>query len=347
LAKINVAIAGIGNCCSAFVQGIQYYKNGEVTGLIHKTLGRYSVSDIEVVAAFDIDSRKVGLDLADAIISEPNNTPRITEMRNLGIEVQMGPLGDSLENSREGLIDASSERPVDVTEVLKANDAHVLVNIISGSALDASRQYAEAALKAECTFLNASPSPVVNDREITEKFIKAGVPVAGDDLLDQIGATVTHIGLLEFLHSRGANIDESYQLDVGGGAESVNTLWKTRELKRDIKTTAVGSSVPYNFPLVSGSTDYVDFLENQRESFFWFKGSYFGGAPFTMDVKLNTVDAPNAGAILLDVVRGLKIASDRGLAGPVESICAYGFKRPPERRGLAEAYGLFRGLVGE
>jgi myo-inositol-1-phosphate synthase len=347
LAKIKVAIAGIGNCSSAFVQGIQYHKNGETTGLLHEALGGYSVSDIELVAAFDIDRRKVGLDLTDAIVSEPNKTPSITDMRNLGVKVQMGLIGDSLENSGEGLIDASSEEPVDVTEVLKASGAHVLVNIISGSALDSSRQYAEASLNAGCAFLNASPSPVVNEGEMAERFIEAGVPIAGDDLLDQIGATVTHIALLEFLHSRGAKIDESYQLDVGGGAESVNTLWKTRGLKRNIKTTAVGGSVPYDFPLVSGSTDYVDFLENQRESFFWFKGSYFGGASFSMDVKLNTVDAPNAGSILIDVVRGLKIASDNGLVGPVEPLCAYGFKRPPEKKGLAEAYEMFRGLVGD
>ncbi|MBC8225395.1 inositol-3-phosphate synthase [Candidatus Bathyarchaeota archaeon] len=347
MAKIKVALAGVGNCCSALVQGIQYHSGGEATGLIHEPLGGYSVSDIEFVAAFDIDRRKVGLDLAYAILSEPNKTPIITEIRSLGIQVQMGPIGDSLENSGEGLIDAASEEPVDVAAVLQASGADVLVNLISGSALDASRQYAVAALEAGCAFLNAAPSPVVNDGEMSKRFGEAGVPIAGDDLLDQIGATVTHIGLLEFLHSRGAKIDESYQLDVGGGAESVNTLWKTRGLKRDIKTAAVGASVPYDFPLVSGSTDYVDFLGNQRESFFWFKGSYFGGAPFAMDVKLNTVDAPNAGAILLDVVRGLKIASDKGLAGPVEPICAYGFKRPPERMGLAEAYGLFRSLVGD
>jgi myo-inositol-1-phosphate synthase len=347
LAKIRVAIAGIGNCCSAFVQGIQYYKDGETTGLIHEILGGSSASDIELVAAFDIDRRKVGLDLSDAIMNAPNKTINIAEMRSMGVMVQMGPVGDSLENSGEGLIDASSEEPVDVAALLRESGADLLMNMISGSALEASRLYAEAALEAGCAFLNASPSPVVNNGDLAKRFKVAGVPLAGDDLLDQIGATVTHIALLEFLHSRGAKIDESYQLDVGGGAESVNTLWKTRELKRDIKTTAVGGSIPYDFPLVSGSTDYVDFLENRRESFFWFKGSYFGGAPFSMDVKLNTVDAPNAGSILLDVVRGLKIASDKGLAGPVEPICAYGFKRPPERMGLVQAYSRFRGLVGD
>ncbi|GAG45269.1 unnamed protein product, partial [marine sediment metagenome] len=154
-----------------------------------------------------------------------------------------------------------------------------------------------------------------------------------------------HIGLLEFLNERGVRVDESYQLDVGGGAESVNTLWKTRGLKREIKTSAVSDAVPYEFPLVSGSTDYVDFLGNSRDSFFWFKGRYFNGAPFTMDVKLNTADAPNAGAVLLDVIRGVKVASDRGLGGAIAPICAYGFKRPLERQPLAEAYKLFKEFV--
>jgi myo-inositol-1-phosphate synthase len=229
--------------------------------------------------------------------------------------------------------------------VLRQTKADILVNLVSGSAIDASRFYAEAALAAGCAYLNATPSPVASDPNASEKYEKAGVPLVGDDLLDQIGATVTHIGLLEFLHERGVRIDESYQLDVGGGAESVNTLWKTRDLKRDIKTSAVSGSIPYDFPLVSGSTDYVDFLENKRDSFFWFKGSYFGGAPFTMDVKLNTVDAPNAGAILLDVIRGLKIASARGLGGPILPLCAYGFKRPPERSNIAEAHRSFRDFV--
>ena len=343
MAKIKVALAGVGNCCSALVQGIHHYNNGEAQGLLHKTLGGYTVNDIELVAAFDIDRRKVGLDLADAIMSDPNKTPQITKIKCLGIVVQMGIIADSLENSGEGLLDPSySKDPVDVAGVLRESGANVLVNLISGSALKASRQYAEAALEAECAFLNAAPSPIVNDDEMVKRFVEAEIPIAGDDLLDQIGATVTHIALLEFLHSRGATIDESYQLDVGGGAESVNTLWKTRRLKRGIKTTAVGGSVPYDFPLVSGSTDYVDFLGNKRESFFWFKGSYFGGTPFSMDVKLNTVDAPNAGAILLDVVRGLKIASDKGLSGPISPICAYGFKRPQKRKGLTEAYRIFR-----
>ncbi|UCH57527.1 MAG: inositol-3-phosphate synthase [Candidatus Bathyarchaeota archaeon] len=345
--RIRVAVAGVGNCCSALVQGVEYYNGNGMVGLIHEEVGGYAVSDIEFVAAFDVDSRKVGRDLSQAIFSEPNKTPRIVEPSLLGVEVQMGPPLDTFENTGEALVEVAEEKAVDVSRVLKDRGVDVLVNLVSGSATESSKYYAEAALDAGCAFLNAAPAPIVTEERIASMYSSAGVPLVGDDLLDQIGATVAHIGLLEFLHRRGVRIDESYQLDVGGGAESVNTLWKTRGLKRDIKTSAVSGSVPYEFPLVSGSTDYVDFLENRRDSFFWFKGSYFGDAPFTMDVKLNTVDAPNAGAILLDVIRGLKIARSRGLGGPILPLCAYGFKRPPERHSLVEAYSLFRGFVEE
>ncbi len=347
MGSIRVAVAGVGNCCSSLVQGVYYYQNGgERLGLINGEVGGYGIDEIEFVAAFDVDRRKVGLDLSEAIFSEPNKVPRVAELSPLGVTVKMGAALDKFEYNANGVVDVAEEAQTGVSDVLKDERADILLNLISGSALESSEFYAEAALEAGCALVNATPSPLVNG-EWSGRFEEAGVPLVGDDLLDQIGATVVHIGLLEFLHERGVRVDESYQLDVGGGAESVNTLWKTRGLKRDIKTSAVSNAVPYEFPLVSGSTDYVDFLGNSRDSFFWFKGSYFGGAPFSMDVKLNTVDAPNAGAILLDVVRGLKIASDKGLAGPVEPICAYGFKRPPERRGLAEAYGLFRGFVGD
>jgi len=346
MAKIRVAVAGVGNCCSALVQGVYHYNGGDPVGLLHAEVGGYTIKNMEFVAAFDVDERKVGRDLSEAIFSAPNKTPEFTEVPSTGVEVQMGPVLDSYVEGEEGMVRVSSAEPVDVTGVLKERGVDVLVNLVSGSAQKASKAFAEAAVEAGCVFLNATPTPIVNDPELSERFSGAGVPLAGDDLLDQIGATVTHIGLLEFLHARGVKIDESYQLDVGGGAESVNTLWKTRGLKREIKTSAVSGSIPYPFPLVSGSTDYVDFLENRRDSFFWFKGSYFGGAPFTMDVKLNTVDAPNAGAILLDVIRGLKVAINKGMGGPIKPLCAYGFKRPPKRLELAEAYGLFREFTG-
>jgi len=345
MGEIRLAVAGVGNCCSSLVQGIQYYRNGGVNGLLHDEVGGYGVSDVKFVAAFDVDARKVGLDLSEAIFSEPNKVSRIVEMPKLDVEVQMGSLLDDLVSDSEGVVVVSDASPVDVAGALREARADILVNLVSGSALESSKFYAEVARDAGCGFINATPSPVVHEAGVADKFAGSGLPLVGDDLLDQIGATVVHIGLLEFLHGRGIHIDESYQLDVGGGAESVNTLWKTRELKRKIKTTAVSGAVPYEFPLVSGSTDYVDFLGNSRDSFFWFKGRYFGGAPFTMDAKLSTMDAHNAGAILLDVIRGVKLAKDRGQGGALQPLCAYGFKRPPERLPLIEAYKLFKEFV--
>jgi myo-inositol-1-phosphate synthase len=343
LGKIRVAVAGVGNCCSSLLQGIHSYRSSnDSVGLIHESVGGYLVSDIEVVTAFDIDGRKVGRDLSEAIFAEPNKAPRVTDLHDTEVAVEMGHVLDSVESDSEELIELSDAEPVVVAAILKKRKVDVLVNLVSGSSIEASKFYARAALEASCGYLNATPSPVCADLEISKRFSEERLPLVGDDLLDQIGATVVHIGLLEFLNDRGVRIDESYQLDVGGGAESVNTLWKTRELKRGIKTSAVAQTAPYEFPLVSGSTDYVDFLGNQRDSFFWFRGKYFGGAPFTMDVRLSTEDAPNAGAVLLDVIRGLKLALDRGLGGPIGALCSYAFKKPPERLGLVEAYRHFK-----
>ena len=342
MGEIRVALAGVGNCCSALVQGVEYYRGDGKLGLLHPTLGRYGVGDIRFVAAFDVDQNKVGIDLSEAIYAEPNKAPRFMDVGRTGVKVQMGHAPDRVEDNSMSHIEMAKGKPVDVAKTLRDAEAEVLVNIISGGSDKASRLYAEEALKAGCGFLNATPSGIVNDLSLSASYRRAGLPLAGDDLLSQVGATAVHMGLLEFLHSRGVHVEESYQLDVGGGSESINTLEKSRDSKRLIKTEAVKSSVPYDFPLVSGSADFVDFLVNGRDSFFWIKGTYFGGAGFTMDVKLSTEDAPNAGAVLIDSIRGLKIAMDKGVGGPVELVCAYGFKRPPKRYKIAEAYRLFR-----
>jgi myo-inositol-1-phosphate synthase len=341
LGEIRVAVAGVGNCCSALLQGIEYYRNNGKLGLIHRSVGGYDAGDLKIVTAFDIDTGKIGRDIAEAIYAEPNKAPRFVEVRKKGVEVLMGPAPDSLDKGNMSHITKAAADPVDVAETLRNNKVDVLVNLISGGSDKASREYAEACVEAGCAFLNATPSGIVNDIMLASAFKRAGQPLAGDDLLSQMGATAVHMGLLEFLDSRGVHIDESYQLDVGGGSESIDTLEKTRDTKRQIKTEAVKSSLRYDFPLVSGSADFVDFLVNGRDSFFYFKGTYFGGAGFTMDVKLSTEDAPNSGAVLMDVIRGLKVASDRGIGGPVEQVCAYGFKRPPVRRKLPEAYKWF------
>ena len=346
MGDIRIAIAGVGNCASSLLQGIQYYKqNGNSLGLLHEKLGIYGVDDIRVVAAFDIDVNKIGKDVSDAIYAEPNKAPKINQLEKTGVKVQMGPSPDIADAITMSEIKKADAEAVDVASVLKEAGVDVLVNLISGGSDKASRLYSEAALEAGCGFLNATPSGIVNDLSIASAYKKAGLPIVGDDLMSQMGATAVHIGLLEFLDKRGVKIEESYQLDVGGGSESINTLEKTKETKRIIKTEAVKKHVPYDFELVSGSADFVDFLVNGRDSFFYVKGKYFGGADFVLDMKLSTEDAPNSGAVLVDVIRGMKIAMDKGTGGPLEAVSAYGFKRPPRRYMMPEAYKMFRAFT--
>ena len=342
-----MAIAGIGNSASSLLQGVQYYaENGNSIGLLHEKLGGYTAGDIKLVAAFDIDKNKIGKDVSEAIHAEPNKAPKMVELKKTGVTVEMGPHPDSLNGNTMSQIVLAKKEPVDIAEVLKENKADLLVNLISGGADKACRLYAEAALEAGCGFINATPAGIVNDISIASAYKKAGLPLAGDDLMSQMGATAVHIGLLEFLDSRGVHIDESYQLDVGGGSESINTLEKTRDIKRTIKTDAVKKHIPYDFELVSGSADFVDFLVNGRDSFFYVKGKYFSGAEFTLDMKLSTEDSPNAGAVLVDVIRGMKIARDKGTGGAVEPVCSYGFKRPPRRYMMTETYKRFKEFTG-
>ena len=343
MGEIKIAIAGVGNCASSLIQGLTYYgKQENSLGLLNEKVGGYKVEDIKIVAAFDIDKNKIGKDVSDAIYAPPNKAPEISPVEKLGVVVQMGPSPDAFgEHTMSQIIKAENEA-VDIVAVLKESGADILLNLISGGADKASRLYAEAAAEAGCGFVNATPSGVVNDLSVAALFKRKGLPIVGDDLMSQMGATAVHIGLLEFLNKRGVNIKESYQLDVGGGSESINTLEKTRDTKRMIKTDAVKTHIPYDFELVSGSADFVDFLVNGRDSFFYVRGNYFGGAEFRLDMKLSTEDAPNSGAVLVDVIRGLKTALDKGKGGPVDEVSAYGFKRPPRRYMMPEAYKMFK-----
>lgn len=346
MGEIRIAVAGTGNLCSSLVQGIQFYaKAKEPLGLLHSELGGYKSSDIRFVAAFDISKAKVGKDLSEAIFAKPNQAPKIADVQKLQVTVKMGSAPDFLEEGALSSIQRADAEPVDIASELKNMKADVLLNLVSGGSDKASTLYAKAAIDAGCAFLNATPSNIVGDISLVKRFTAAKLPLAGDDLLDQVGATALHIGILEFLQTRGVHIDESYQLDVGGGTESINTLEKTKDTKRRIKTAAVTGHIPYKFPLVSGSTDFVDFLGNGRDSFFWVKGRYFGGAPFTIDIKLSSEDAPNGGSILIDAIRAMKIAKDKEIKGVVAPICGYAFKRA-ERRSLAEVYRAFRDLTG-
>jgi len=346
---IRVAIIGAGNCCSALLQGLEYYKKhrNKSLGLLHQEMGGYLPSDLKVVLAFDIDKRKVGKDLSEAIFAEPNTMPRLIKILKIGTIVLRGPTLDGVGEYTKNLIKLDEGDPVDVAEALKKSKVEVVVNLLPSGASEASAWYAEQTLEAGCAYVNATPMPIASDSNFGELFRKASLPLVGDDLMDQFGATILHMGLLKLLNERGVRVDESYQLDVGGGAESLSTLERGKEIKRKIKTEIVSSAIPYKFPLVAGSTDYVDFLGNSRDSLFWIKGKYFCGVPLTIDIKLETMDGPNAGAVLLDVVRAVKLAKDRGLSGPLIPVSAYAFKKPLERRDLETAWREFEKFITE
>lgn len=330
---IKVAIVGIGNCASALVQGVEHYKkakaNTENVGLSHPDFAGYHVNDIEFVAAFDVADTKVGFDLGEAIFAKPNNVLRFAEVQNIGVKVHKGPLQDGVDDILRALVTVSSEKEVDVVKVLKDSGAEIVLNLVPGSAEEATKVYAQAALDAGCAFINGAPIPIASDKEWSRKFEEKGLPLIGDDIQDQLGSTILHRSILQLLVARGVRVDKSYQLDVGGGAESLDSHYRGRMRKRGVKSSAIGQDLPYDAPLVAGSSDFVDFMENDRDSFFYIHGRQFGGVPIKIDIRVESSDGPNAGPILLDVIRGAKLALKREIGGSLESISAYGFKMPP------------------
>jgi myo-inositol-1-phosphate synthase len=351
LPKIKVALVGVGNCASAFVQGLQYYGNCEKEeksiGLRHLYLGGFHPRDIQIVAAFDIDDRKVGKDLCTAIFAPPNNAPKLIDVPQSKVIVHKGPTMDGVGENTRKLLQISGTPEANVAKTLKETDAEVMLNLLPSGAVKASQWYAEQALSAGCALINAAPNFIASDAAWAKHFKEAELPLVGDDLIDQVGATTLHKTLLKLLSDHGVRITQTYQLDVGGGTESLDTLERTRDVKRTVKTKSVEATLPYKAEVVAGSTDYVDFLQNKRDSYFWIKGSYFCDVPMQIDLKLSTVDAPNAGSVLLDVIRAVKIALNRELKGVILPICVYAFKRPPQLVPLEAAEKMFTEFTGE
>jgi len=349
MSGIGVALAGVGNCASALIQGVNYYAKAEVAeqalGLKHLVLGGYHPRDIHFVCAFDIHARKVGKDLSDAIFYEPNNTVKIAKVPKLGVRVMRGPTLDGLGTLTKTIIKQSKESEIDVAEELKKNKAEILLSLLPSGAVKAAAWYAQQALHAGCAFVNVSPVSIASNSVWAEQFEKKGLPLVGDDLADQVGSTAVHKTLLKLLSNQGVRIEKTYQLDVGGGTESLDTLDRTRDLKRMVKTQSVESILSYKASVVAGSTDFVDFLENRRDSFFWIRGVYFGNVPMLMDLRLSTLDAPNAGSVLFDVIRATKIALDRKIAGPIYSVSAAAFKHPPKTMPMEIADRQFEDFV--
>lgn len=347
--KIKVALVGVGNCASALIQGLHYYSQStkDPVGLRNPQLGGYTPSDIQVVAAFDIDNRKVGKDISEAIFAKPNNAPKVTDIPTTNIIVNKGPVLDGIGKGTKNIVQISNTPDSNVPEILKQTGAEIMINLLPSGATGASQWYAEQALTAGCAFVNATPTFIASDAAWAKRFEEAGLPLAGDDLVDQVGSTALHKTLLKLLSNNGVKITETYQLDVGGGTESLDTLDRSREAKRVIKTQSVASSLPYKAEIVAGSTDYVDFLQNNRDSYFWISGVYFCNAPMRIDLKFSTVDAPNAGSVLFDVVRAMKIALNKKLKGAIVPVCAYAFKRSPQMLPLETAEEMFKTFIKE
>ncbi|TRZ78934.1 MAG: inositol-3-phosphate synthase [Nitrosopumilales archaeon] len=346
--KIKIAIAGIGNCASAIIQGAKYYSENthDTIGLTAYNLGGYEPGDIEVVAAFDVADTKVGRDVSEAIYAKPNNTITVAEVPHMGVTVQKGPTFDGLGRHLSQIVTNSSEPDVNVKKVLQDTGAEMLVNYLPVGSTNAVRHYASQALEAGIGFLNAIPVFIASEPKWQQAFADKKIPLAGDDVMSQLGATVVHKTLVKLFVDRGVQIDGTYQLNIGGDMDFFNMLDEERlEDKRISKTSAVKAMADYDIPMRIGPSDYVDFIDNEKICYINLEGKYFGKIPVKLDLKLKVIDAYNSAGIMIDAIRGLKIALDRKLSGPMTSISSYCFKHPPIQMPYAEAKKAFAEFV--
>jgi myo-inositol-1-phosphate synthase len=398
--KVRVAIAGVGNCASALVQGTSYYhryhgsddrKKGNEndddnnnnksstrsnsssivgdssssgsndststststsgshlapTGLIAYNLGGIEPSDIEFVAAFDVVESKVGRDLADAIFASPNNTIKISDVNKTGITVEKGEVLDGVGKHLNERVKISDKSPPNIAQILKDSGAEILINYLPVGSRQATKYYVEQCLDAGVSFINAIPVFIASTPKWQQAFAGKNLACAGDDVMSQLGATVLHKTLVKLFVDRGVKIDETYQLNVGGDMDFYNMLDEERlEDKRISKTSAVAAMVPYPIPMRIGPSDFVGFLDNDKICYINMRGKYFGNVPIELDVKLKVVDAYNSAGVMIDAIRGTKLAIDRGTSGPLESISAYCFKHPPVQMSYSDAKDRFMEFI--
>ena len=335
--KIRVAIAGVGNCASSLIQGIEYYRNADpadtVPGLMHVVLGGYHVSDVEFVAAFDVDADKVGLDLGKAIFAGQNNTIRFASVADLGITVQRGPTFDGLGKYYRETIQESPVEAVDVAEVLRRSGADVLVSYLPVGSETAQKHYAQACLDAKVAFVNAIPVFNASDPVWAQKLADAGVPIVGDDIKSQVGATIVHRILARLFEDRGLVLDRTYQLNVGGNMDFKNMLERDRlESKKISKTQSVTSQLDNGIAADDvhiGPSDHVAWLDDRKWAYIRLEGRNFGDVPLNIELKLEVWDSPNSAGVIIDAVRCAKLALDRGIGGPLLGPSAYFMKSPP------------------
>jgi myo-inositol-1-phosphate synthase len=335
--KVRVAIVGVGNCASSLVQGITYYRDADpaetVPGLMHVDLAGYHIRDIEFVAAFDVDAKKVGRDLAEAIVAPPNNTIQFAEVAPLGVEVQRGPTLDGFGEYYRQVSEESDIAPVDVAAELRRAKADVVVSYLPVGSEQAARYYAQAALDAGVAFINCLPVFIASDPAWAEKFTAAGVPIIGDDIKSQVGATITHRLLTRLFEDRGVAIDRTYQLNFGGNMDFMNMLERTRlDSKKVSKTQSVTSQMSAPMPrdnIHIGPSDHVPWLEDRKWAYIRMEGRNFGDVPLNVELKLEVWDSPNSAGVVIDAIRCARVALDRGIGGPLLGPSSYFMKSPP------------------
>lgn len=347
--KIRIAIVGVGNCASALLQGIEYYRHNhhDSLGLMHYELEGYTPADIEPVAAFDVDARKVGKPLEEALFAPPNCTRTIWEdMPHYGVTVQMGPVLDGvsehmLEYPEDRTFVVADQEPCDVERVLRESGAEILLNYLPVGSQKATEFYAQCCLNTGVSLINCMPVFIVSDPEWARRFEERGIPVVGDDVKSQIGATIVHRVLAKLFVDRGVKLERTYQLNTGGNTDFLNMLNRSRlRSKRISKTEAVQSQLDLPLPWENihiGPSDYVPWQNDNKVCFIRMEGRGFGGVPLTLDLRLSVEDSPNSGGVVIDAIRCCKVARDRGIGGPLISVSAYTMKHPPVQYPDAEA----------
>ena len=346
MGSVRVAIVGVGNCATSLIQGVEYYRDAaggqSVPGLMHVQFGDYHVRDIEFVAAFDVDAKKVGFDLSEATQASENNTIKICEVPPTGVTVQRGHTLDGLGKYYQETIEEADADPVDVVRALEESGVDVLVSYLPVGSEDADKFYAQCAIDAGVAFVNALPVFIASDPEWAAKFEAAGVPIVGDDIKSQIGATITHRVMAKLFEDRGVVLDRTYQLNVGGNMDFKNMLERERlESKKVSKTQAVTSNVGHDLAsrdVHIGPSDYIQWLDDRKWAYVRLEGRAFGDVPLNLEYKLEVWDSPNSAGIIIDALRAAKIAKDRGIGGPVHAPSTYFMESPPIQRSDDEGH---------
>src|SRR4051812_31154911 len=337
--RVRVGIVGVGNCASSFIQGLTHYRdvrsNEPVPGLMNANVGNYHVSDIEIASAFDINIAKVGRDVADAIWAEPNNTYRFSDVRPTGVRVRRGPTFDGLGHYLRDDIEESDEAEADVAEVLAESRTDVVISYLPVGSQKATEWYAERAIEAGCGFVNCIPVFIASNSDWRRRFERAKLPIVGDDIKSQVGATIVHRMLANLFRERGVSLDRTYQLNFGGNSDFKNMLERERLTSKKIsKTQAVTSQL--DVPLAAGNihvgpSDHVPWLQDRKCAYIRLEGTAFGGVPLSAEVKLEVWDSPNSAGVVIDAVRCAKLAMDRGIGGALIGPSSYFMKSPPQQ----------------